>query len=333
MTLTLLTKHVPLKDIGQGIESVEWDRYAYIKRKDATEDIAIKLGCDFIDERFRKFNHVVRDPYVFWLNPNYTIEEKLSMIDINRMLFHIYRKAPLHIIEKYFYGDIRAIYLEKRKDLTLEFWDINLPHLSVSMSMINAFSYDNLLIHLNLLRAGYQNSLFSKYISQRVFANHRNITRKDIIGLTNSYKYEVSCCLAKDPFHLESFDILGKRLPLNDIIEIGIHNFDTNIIAENPYLYNYANVHESRKLHSDLDIEAYKNTAVTCEYLRKCNINDIRMNAHLLQKDAYIAYNKNVTLRDYELCTNKFYGILRRNVVPMKIGMNRYNDIDIIMKI
>ncbi|MNK70613.1 hypothetical protein D3C87_900410 [compost metagenome] len=338
-----LTKNVPHKDIEADI-AFPWDKDQYLRRKDARKDIAVRLGCISISTRFEiECNYIL--PYereYIMLNPNFTFDEKVKLLPYEYKYKFVCKYGTLDQLLKNFKGTINMIYLCKRKDLTLEFWEKFFCN-RIDKYEINSFIYKNLSHHIGLGK----DSLFQKFCSYGVLCYHKNVKLEDIHNLevivTNS----------------QCMDALAKNLSFEDIMKIGIDKFDQYSLTNNPcinQLIQYMNISKMKKfvraIHTNLmsfetikqyelhvteyneiiQIQDFDKKLNTINRISSRNINELREFSHLLQKNEYIAYNKNVTLRDYELCTNKFYGILRRNVVPMKINTNSYNDIDIIIQ-
>ncbi|MNK70611.1 hypothetical protein D3C87_900390 [compost metagenome] len=341
--ISTLTMNVPHENIEKNV-TFKWDKYAYLNRKDATETLAIKLGCTSIQQRFGIIDNVEYDIKLFLLNPNYTFEQKVRMIPEYHRDSFIFVNGTLNQILRYA-SNSEIQLLQCRKDLTLEFWD-KFTDAKVTDKLINSFNYENIQYHISL----FKQSLLDKYICLEVLAAHRKIKFKDI----HEFNKRMNIPISRVVILLNN---LAKTLSYKDIIEIGIDTFNIRYLAENPDIdrllehlepqkrihafgnINYMSIDTIKKYNLPISFLIKYNYNISIEDLdkryntrhrvRNRSINEVRIYADNLDKDEYIAYNKNVTLRDFELCINKFYGILKRNVIPMKINISVYNDIDI----
>ncbi|MNK73460.1 hypothetical protein D3C87_929560 [compost metagenome] len=339
--ISALTRNVPHKDIEDNL-TIKWDINAYLNRKDATECMAIKLGCGDTRDRFGLIDKLEYDIDLFMLNPNYTFEQKAQLLPPAYKNGFIRTNGTLDQIIKYM-DNSKASMLQTRKDLTLEFWD-KFTDAKITSSLINSFKYENIQYHISLSKQGKQ-SLFDKYISLEILSGHCEVKLKDIQSI-----YDVV-------YNRETMNNLAKTLSCEDILKIGINNFKIRFLTKNRDIdrildhldnktrmkaFKYTlNLHIDtiRKYNVPIGIMMRYNYNISIKDLdRKYNcmdrvrnrsIDEVRINSDNLDKDEYIAHNKDVTLRDFELCINKFYGILKRNVIPMKINISAYNDIDI----
>ena len=338
-----LTKNVPHKDIESNI-TFPWDKDQYLRRKDATKDIAMRLKCISISTRFEiECNYILHyEKEYIMLNPNFTFDEKVKLLPYEYKYKFVCKYGTLDQLLKHFKGTINMNYLYKRKDFTLEFWE-KFSGSQIHENQINCFNYENLAYHIGLGK----DSLFQKFCSYNVICYHRDVKLQDIHNLE---------MILVNPYCMDS---LARKLSFADIMKIGIDKFEQDILTYNPcinQLVRYMNIPKMKEFgytiytnlmsfeiikQFGLHVTEYNEIIQIQDFDKKLNtinrisarsISEVREFSHLLAKDEYIAYNKNVTLRDYELCVNKFYGILKRNVVPMKIGMNNYNDIDIIIQ-
>ncbi|MNK70614.1 hypothetical protein D3C87_900420 [compost metagenome] len=341
-----LTQKVSLKEIEDNLH-FPWDKLEFLQRKDATEDIAIKLKCKNISDRF----HKKENPDLRYIlhNPCYTFDEKLILLKDHHLFYtFLCEYGTLEQIVKYKDYGCRIDYisaLTMRNDLTLEFWDKISNACKVTHYLINHFIYDDLMYHICNVKFSDAN-LFYKYITIEVLVTHRDIKLKDL-KLIDGYPE-----ICKSNIYV--MNDLARNLSYDDIMEFGLEHFRKETLELNkdinrlypyfnvgykPTCLDYMNLHTLKtyklfdhdKLHTNyvLPLNCRRKSDVNYLHVRSANIQDIRLNCDNLAIDNIIVYNKDVTFRDYELCTNKFYGILKRNVLPLDINTNMYNDIDI----
>lgn len=331
--ITNLTQKSLLKEIEDNLQ-FPWDKSEFLQRKDATEDIAIKLKCTNISDRF----HKKENPDLAYIsdNPCYTFDEKLILLKDHHLFRQfLYKYGTLEQIVKYKdYGCCIGYIsdLTIRNDLTLKFWDKFSNESRVTHFLINNFIYEDLISDTSLLH---------KYVTIEVLCDHRDIKLIDV--------YPETC-----KSNIYAMNSLARNLSYDDIMEFGLEYFNKEILELNkdinrlyphfdigykPKNLDYMNLHtletynlfDHDKLHTNyvLPMNCRRKSDVDYLHVRSANMQDIRLNCDNLAIDDIIVYNKDVKFRDFELCTNKFYGILKRNVIPLTINTNMYNDIDI----
>lgn len=333
-----LTQKVSLKEIEDNLH-FPWNKLEFLQRKDATEDIEIKLKCKNISDRF----HKKENPDLRYIlhNPCYTFDEKLILLKDHHLFYtFLCEYGTLEQIVKYKDYGCRIDYISAltiRNDLTLEFWDKISNGCKVTHYIINNFIYENLISDTSLLH---------KYITIEVLCDHRDIKLKDLKLIDGDPE------ICKSNIYV--MNDLARNLSYDDIMEFGLEHFNKEILELNkdinklyphfdieykPSCLDYMNLYtletyklfDHDKLHTIyvLPLNYRRKSDVDYLHVRSANIQDIRLNCDNLAIDNIIVYNKDVTFRDYELCTNKFYAILKRNELPLDIITNMYNDIDI----
>lgn len=324
--LEQLTLNVPLQDIERNI-NFNWSKTAFLFREDATERVASLMGCTNINKRF----HEPSLSYLH-LNDNYNFDEKMKFLkdNVHKRIEILCKYGTLDQIIKY-KGDADITKytreLSERSDLTLQFWSKISKH-KIRTELINSFDYENLKVYA---------PIYTRYLSFDVFCCHRNVRLIDLYDDINTN------------FILR---YLAQTLCYEDIMKIGIDKFDPHFFFYNPCInqliqhinlsstkinstsfltldsiqtFRIANVdYRSNILISLKDVEKKYNTA---NRIFSRPIDEVRLYCDNLKNDYLIAYNPNVTLRDYTLCIDGFYDILKRNVIPMLINRNKYLDV------